>query len=203
MILYTSPGTIGLATQIALEESGLDYEQVTIDFAASEQLSEHYRRINPRLRVPALDVDGEVLTETQAILVYIAQISPGSTLALPVDPLAFARIQSFNSYLGSTVHVAHAHGRRGTRWTDDSDALAALAAFVPVSMAHCFDLIESTLLKGPWVHGSSFSISDPYLFAISQWLEGDGVDVSRYPQVVAHRSSMLERESVRRILGKD
>lgn len=201
MQLYTSPGTIGVAAHIALEESALAYERVKVDFATSEQQSDHYRKVNPKLRVPALIVDDQVLTETPAILAYVAQMAPSSVLVLPADPLAFAQIQSFNSYLASTVHIAHAHKMRGARWTDSADALAAMTAYVPISMSACFDLIETELLKGPWVHGEAFSISDPYLFAICQWLEGDGVDITRYPEVRAHHSRMLERDAVQRVLN--
>lgn len=92
--LYTTPGTIGVASHIALEESGLAYQAIGIDFATKEQLSDHYRKINPRMRVPALIVDGHVLTEMPAILVYVAQVASTSTLDLPVEPTAFARTTS-------------------------------------------------------------------------------------------------------------
>ncbi len=116
--LYTASSTIGVASHIALEESGLTYQTIKIDFAMKEQLSEHYRKINPKMRVPALIAEGQVLTETPAILVYVAQIASSPVMDLPADPLAFAQIQSFNSYLASTVHIAHAHKMRGARWTD-------------------------------------------------------------------------------------
>ena len=200
LTLHTMPGTIGVATHITLEESGLDYEIVKVDFAKQEQLSEQYQQINPRLRVPALVVDSHVLSETSAILFYIAQLSQSSSIALPGEPLETADILSFNSYLGSTVHVAHAHKMRGSRWTDDETTMAAMTAFVPTSMSRCFDLIENQLLKRPWVHGDNFSISDPYLFAISQWLEGDGVDIAKYPNVQQHHASMMQRTSVQKAL---
>lgn len=199
--LCTTPGTVGVAAHIALEESGLAYETIKIDFATGEQVSDHYRKINPKMRVPALIVNGQVLSETPAILTCVAQMATPSVLDLPVEPLAFALVQSFNSYLASTVHVAHAHRMRGARWTDNADAQAALTAYVPVSMSGCFELIEKELLKGPWVHGEAFSISDPYLFALCQWLDGDGVDINQYPEVRAHHSRMLERESVQRVMG--
>ncbi|ASJ76040.1 glutathione S-transferase family protein [Granulosicoccus antarcticus] len=198
--LYTSPGSIGVAVHIALEESGLDYELIRIDFASGEQLTDQYRQVNPKLRVPALLVNDQVLTETPAILVYLAQLAPASILALPTDPLAFAQLQSFNSYLSSTVHIAHAHKKRGRRWADDANALTAMTAYVPVSMSACFELIETEMLQGDWVHGEAFSISDPYLFALSLWMEGDGVDPSRYPKIQAHRARMLERESVLHVM---
>ena len=166
LILHTMPGTIGVATHIALEECGLDYELVKVDFTKQEQLSDSYRKINPRLRVPSLVVDSHVLCETPAILFYLAQLVSDSPIALPPEPLKIADIQSFNSYLGSTVHVAHAHKLRGARWSDDDTAKALMKAYVPTTMSRCFDLIEKELLKGPWVQGAEFSINDPYLFAI-------------------------------------
>jgi glutathione S-transferase len=59
--------------------------------------------------VPALATDDGVLTETPAILVFIAQRFQSVGLVPSADPFAFARVQAFNSYLCSTVHVAHAH----------------------------------------------------------------------------------------------
>ena len=201
LILHTMPGTIGVATHIALEECGLDYELVKVDFAKQEQLSDSYRKINPRLRVPSLVVDSHALCETPAILFYLAQIAPDSPIALPREPLKIADIQSFNSYLGSTVHIAHAHKLRGARWSNDGTAMALMKAYVPTTMSRCFDLIEKELLKGPWVQGAEFSINDPYLFAISQWLEGDAVDIAKYPKVQQHHANMLHRASVQQVLA--
>lgn len=202
LTLHTMPGTIGLASHIALQESGLPFDVVHIDFAVGAQLSDDYRQINPKQRVPSLVINDTVLTETPAILNYLAQIAPESPIAIPEEPLDIARINEFNSYLCSTVHVAHAHKMRGHRWTDSEAAKQSLTDYVPVSMTECFDLIESNLLKGPWVHGERFSISDPYLFAITRWLEGDGVSLSRYKTVERHHDAMMNRNSVKAIQGE-
>ena len=86
--------------------------------------------------------DRGVLTETPAILAYIAQSYPKADLAPLDDPFAFAQMQAFNSYLCSTVHVAHAHKGRGTRWADDPAAIAEMKRKVPESVGAAFDLIE-------------------------------------------------------------
>lgn len=193
---YTSKTSIGVAAHIALEESGLDYELVDVDFGKQQQTSPDYLKVNPKARVPSLVVDQGVLTETPAILTYIAQLAPESSLALPSDPFKYAQIQSFNSYLCSTVHVAHAHKMRGSRWVDDEAAKQAITANVPKTLALCFDLIETELLKNPWVHGENFSISDPYFYRIASWMEADGVDPQQYPKVLEHREAMARRQSV-------
>ena len=197
---YTAQVSIGVASHIALEESGLAYKVVELEFAKKQQSSDDYLKINPKARVPSLVVKQGIITETPAILTYLAQCAPESAIALPDDAFAYAQIQSFNSYLCSTVHVAHAHKMRGSRWVDDEAAIKALTDNVPKTMALCFDMIEHHMLKGPWVHGNTFSISDPYLYRMSTWLESDGVDINRYPNVKAHRDLMAQRESVKAVV---
>jgi len=198
--LFYAPHTCSLATHIALEEAGADYSTALVDFASDEQRSPEYLAINPKGRVPALVTDRGILTETPAMLAYVAQSFPAARLAPLDDPFAFAQVQAFNSYLCSTLHIAHAHRMRGRRWADDESAIAAMQRKVPDSVAACYALIERDMLKGPWVMGEQYTICDPYLFTIAQWLEDDGVDPGRFPHVVDHRSRMLARASVDKAL---
>jgi glutathione S-transferase len=201
MKLYFAKGTCALASHIALEEAGAQYSTVRIDFAASEQQSPEYLAINPKGRVPTLVTDRGTLTETPAMLAFIAQSFPKARLAPLDDPFGFAEVQAFNSYLCSTVHVAHAHRMRGKRWADDPGAIEAMKRKVPQTVAACFDMIESKMFQGPWVMGETYTICDPYLFTIAQWLEGDSVDPSRFPKVKAHRDRMSERAAVRKAVA--
>lgn len=200
MQLHSAPNTCALASHIALEEAGGVYQLVRVDFAANQQRTAAYLAINPKGRVPALVTEQGVLTETPAILVHIAQTLTNGELALMHSPFDFAQVQSFNSYLCSTVHVAHAHRPRGYRWADEPSAWAAMKNKVPENMATCFQLIEETLLRGPWVMGADYTVCDPYLFTLTRWLEGDGVEVARFPQVADHQRRMMERPAVRRAL---
>ncbi|MCX7161174.1 MAG: glutathione S-transferase, partial [Proteobacteria bacterium] len=120
--LFYSPGACSLASHIALEEAGAPYELMRLNFKADDQRKPEYLKVNPKGRVPALVTDRGILTESPAILAYIAQTFPAAKLA-PTDAFDFARAQAFNSYLCSTVHVSHAHRVRGNRWVDDPAAL--------------------------------------------------------------------------------
>lgn len=199
--LFYAPGTCALASHIALEEAGAPYEAVRLDFRAGEQHKPEYLAINPKGRVPALVTEHGILTETPAILAFLAQIFPAARLAPLDDAFAFARVQSFNSYLCSTVHVAHAHRMRGARWADDPAALEDMRRKVPHNIAACFDLIEREMLAGPWVMGERYTICDPYLFTLAGWMAGDGVDPARFPKVQDHMRRMEERPAVRKALA--
>lgn len=201
LTLFYAPDTCSLASHIVLEEAGADYEARRVDFSANEQRSPAYLAINPNGRVPALVTDRGILTETPAILAFLAQSFPQAELAPPDDPFAFARLQAFNSYIGSTLHVAHAHRLRGSRWADDPAAHEAMRKKVPESVAACFELIENGMLRGPWVMGESYSVADPYLFTVARWMEGDSVDPARFPRVIGHRNRMMERPAVARAVA--
>ena len=87
---------------------------------------------------------------------------------------------------------------RGYRWVDDEAAIAAMKKKVPQSVGECFELIEREMLAGPWVMGERYTICDPYLFTLSQWLEGDGVDLAKLPRVMEHNKRVAERPAVKR-----
>jgi glutathione S-transferase len=201
LTLYYSPGSVALAAHIALEDAGAVYEARRVDFASGEQRTPAFLAINPKGRVPALGTPRGMLTEVVAILGYIAATHPAAGLAPLDDPFACGEIHAFNAYLASTVHVAHAHGRRAGRWADDPAAIAEMARKMPETMLAACSLIEHELLRGPWVMGETYSIADPYLFTIATWLEGDRVDVAKLPRILDHRARMAARPAVKRVMG--
>ncbi len=203
MILYYTPHTCALASHIALEQAGADYQIKRIDFSKNGQRAPEYLRVNPKGRVPALVTPRGILTETPAILTFISQSFPAARLAPLDDTFALAQVQSFNSYLCSTVHVAHAHRMRGYRWSDDPAAIEAMKKKVPQSVGECFELIENEMLQGPWVMGATYTVCDMYLFTLAQWLEADGVDLRRLPKVADHRRRMSENPVVARVIASE
>ena len=203
LTLYFAPDTCALASIIAMKDAGLDYQLRRIDFSKQEQQSKEYLKVNPKGRVPALVTPDGVLTETPAILAYIAQLQPDANLAPLDDPFGFARVQEFNSYICSTLHVAHAHRMRGSRWAYEQTSFEDMQRKVPEAMTACYRLIEDRMFKGPWVMGEAYTIADPYLFTIAQWLEDDGVDPAAIPQIAGHRSRMAARPTVKQAIAEE
>ncbi|KIC38751.1 glutathione S-transferase [Ruegeria sp. ANG-R] len=198
MQLYFAPRTISIAVAIALEEAGLEYEAIQLDFAGGEQTQPAYKQINPKGRVPALVVDGGILTETGALLEYVAAKAPEAGL-VPDDPVLAARMREVMYYLASTMHVNHAHKLRGHRWADKTSSWKDMKGKVAQTMTTSCEYICSNGLRGPLVLGEAFSLADVYLYVVCSWLEGDGVDVSAFPKIIAFREAMEARPSVQAV----
>ncbi len=198
---FYAPNSCSLASHLALEFSGADYQANKVDLAHNEQREAEYLNLNPKGRVPVLVTESGTITENPAILLFLAMSYPAAKLAPLEDAFALAQVMSVNAYLSSTVHVAHAHGVRGTRWADDPGSLADMKRKAPAVMVDCFTLIEDKLLAGPWILGDQFSISDLYLFTISQWLEADQVDPRQFPKVYDHRTRLRDDEVVARVIA--
>ena len=197
MKLYYAPNTISIASIIALDEAGIAIEPVRVDFSTGEQTKPAYHEINPKGRVPALVTDGGILTETGAILEYVAALKPDAGL-IPSDPWRAAHMRAAMYYLASTMHVNHAHKMRGHRWADQEASRADMTAKVSQTMTDSCTYIEENVLTGPFVMGTELTIADPYLYVVCSWLEGDGVTVEDFPKIMAFRDAMRSRASVAR-----
>jgi glutathione S-transferase len=197
MRFYYAPLSCALATHIVLEHIGADYEAEKLNLRENDQNAPGYLAINPKGRVPALITDQGILTETPALLLYLAQTFPAARLAPLDDAFALAQMQSINSWFCSTVHVHHAHGARGRRWSDDLDAQKSMKAKVAENMTGAAELIEKEILRGPWVMGDQFTVADAYLFTMTSWMQGDGVDMTKFPKLADHFARMLEIPAVK------
>jgi glutathione S-transferase len=191
--LYYSPGACALASHIALEEAGADYQTQKIDLRAGEQKTPEYLAINPAGATPALQTDRGVLTQNPAILGYVAQQHPAAQL-MPDDAFERARIDAFNGYLSSGVHPALSRvlfaGLQGE--ARDEAAAAALGKL---------QVVEDKLLEEPWVFGDRYTVSDGYLIVFTRWARQAGLlDPARFPRLNAHLDRVQARPAVQRVL---
>lgn len=203
--LYYGPNACSLASHIALEEAKAEYEPVRLDLKSGVQRQPDYLAINPKGRVPALVTERGTLTESPVILGYIAETHPEAKLAPTDDSFAFGQMQAFNLFLTATVHVTFAHAFRPERYADGEEAHAAMRAKVTQALDEQFAMIEDKLADGrPFVHGDAYTVSDPYLFVFSGWLQKRGYgSPDKVPHVVAHWNRIAEREAVKRVLARE
>ncbi|SON57852.1 Glutathione S-transferase GST-6.0 [Hartmannibacter diazotrophicus] len=201
LTLFHWKDACSLASLITLKEAELEHDVYVVNLPAGDQRKPEFLALNPKGRVPALKTDRGILTETPAILIYLAQLAPDKKLAPFDDPFALATLQSFNAFLCSTVHVAHAHRMRGSRWADEQSSFDDMQRRVPGNIADGCRQIEETMFAGPWVMGETFSVADPYLFVICSWTKVDGVDIADFPKLHDHFRRMSDRPSVQAALA--
>ena len=193
--LFATKGTISVAVALVLEEVEADYELCLIDFAVDEQRSQAYLEVNPKGRVPALVTAGGTLTETAAVLEYIA---PNM---LPRDAFESAKHREISYYLAATMHINHAHKLRGYRWADLETSYEDMRAKVPKTMTESCAYVED-VITGPYIFGAQFTLADAHLFAITQWLAGDGVEIQNYPKLAQLQRVIALRPSVATLCEK-
>jgi glutathione S-transferase len=194
--LYYSPGACAMASHIALEEAGAEYELQKIDLRQGEQRTPEYLSINPAGVTPALATGQGVITQNVAILAYVAQTRPQAGLA-PTESYAFARMQAFNAWLASSLHPAIGKvlfSRPPLEGSPRDEALEqALAKY---------DLAEQHLLVGPWALGEDHSVTDGYLMVFTRWArQADLLDSARFPRLNAHLDRVQSRPAVQRALA--
>ena len=204
--LYYSPGACSMASHIVLEECGATYEPKLVALAKGEQRTEAYRKINPHGKVPALAVDGKVITENVAILPCIAGQFPDANL-LPGDGVALARCMERVGWLSSTVHVAFSlilHPERPAGGAEIGEAaLKEISDHARKTYWACMEEIDGRLAGQPWMMGAQYTIADPYALVFYGWGNRVELPMAELKNYTAFKDRMIERPAVRNVLERE
>lgn len=201
--LYFSPGAVSMATHMALEEVGIPYALEPVLIREGQQLTDQYRRIHPLGRLPALEIElGVVLTETPALLAYLAELRPELEL-LPRAGLEGARANEWMSLLASAVHVTFISFLRPDRYTSDAAARAALKIDGKQRFFDMLRYVESRLPERGFVLGERYSLCDAYLAVFFLWARRFELAVDQLPRYARLGGAVLQRPAVRRALEQE
>jgi glutathione S-transferase len=187
---------------VALEEAGAIYDVKRVRVHKGETQSAEYLAVNPRGRVPALRVDETILTESCAILAYVAELFPEAAL-MPRDRLERMQCLSLMAWFAATVHPCFAHIVKPHRFAADQSAYAALIETGTRTFWQYLQEIDSLIGENPWILGSHFSVCDGY--ALPFWGFGRRIrlpmhELTRY---TAWKERMIRRPAVLRVLQKE
>ncbi|KVN87991.1 glutathione S-transferase [Burkholderia ubonensis] len=205
--LYYSPGACSLASHIALEETGAPFDTEVISVRERDNCSDRYLAINPKARVPALAIPGEprVLTETPAILAYLARRHPDARLLPLDDPLREARCHEWLAWLVGWVHgVGYGALWRPGRFVDDPAVHGAISAHGRGVIDTANATIEASLADGrEWAEPGGHSIVDPFLLVLYHWGTAIGLDMTRHRAWSAHAQRVAARPAAQRALAAE
>jgi glutathione S-transferase len=191
-----------MASHIGLEETGAPYDEKPVLLPKGEHKTDAYLKINPRGKVPALSVDGKVITENTAILTYLAKRFSDKKL-LPADPLEEARCISTMAWFSNSVHPPYTHYLRPERYADGEAAQAAVKATAKqMFLAQCSE-IDSLLKNKQWIMGDQYTVADPYALVFYGWGVRAGFPMTELSAYTAWKDRMLKRPTVKKILESE
>jgi len=201
--LYYSPLACSLSCHIALEEAGIPYETTEINTKTQANLTDSYRAINPLGKVPALAIEGRVLTEAAAILSFIADQVPDKPLLPAAGTAARALAHEWLNFLSSTVHIAFRPVFRPERMVEDRGCIEGLRRVGIKGVTEALRQAEAKVGKGPYALGHTFSLCDGYLLVFYLWSKRDPFNSDNMPDFPALRSNakkVLARPAVQRAM---
>ena len=181
LIFYFAPGSSSMATHIALHEVGARFEPRLLSFKNKEQQRADYLALNPEGKVPALVIDGRVLTEVAATLYYLAKTYPAAGLWPQGGVEEEAQAISWMSFIAATVHPSRRAGEEAWRAV--------------------FHLCEQRLAGQEWAVGGQYSLADIHLFRLFwRFVDALGPDRVAYPGLMAHYDRVMARPAVRKTI---
>jgi glutathione S-transferase len=202
LTLYFSPGACSMASHIALEEVGARYEERPTLLAKGEQKTETYLKVNPRGKVPALDVDGHVITENTGILTYLARTFPDKKL-LPSDAIGEAHCIGTMAWFSNSVHPAYQRYMRPERFAEGDAAQASVKDLGKKAFWEAVSEIDRLLGPKQWMMGGQYTVADPYALVFYGWGVRAALPMNELKNYTAWKERMLARPAVRKILESE
>jgi glutathione S-transferase len=189
MKLYYLPGSCSLAVNIALREAGMAFELDKVSRANLKTKSgEDFLQVNPKGYVPALKLDdGTVLTEANAILMYVAE--QAETALFPSSgTLAYYQAIGWLNYIATEVHKTHAP-------LFDRTATEPERSKAREKLSKVFDFLSTELKQRDYLTGQ-YSVADIYLYVVLGWGVYINFELAPWPQLVAYRERIHDRAAV-------
>ncbi|MGZ8216845.1 glutathione transferase GstA [Methylomagnum sp.] len=195
LTLYYAPGACSLAAHIALREAGFEFDLAEVDLATHQTADgKDFAAINPKGYVPALQLgEGQVLTEAQVVLQYLADQKPDSGLAPPFGGMERYRLMETLAFIATEIHKGF-----GPLWNPKTPEAARENALALLSRR--FDYVAHVLEGRMWLMGHRFTVADAYLFTVLNWTGVHKIDLSRWPRLAEYQSRVAERPAVQAAL---
>lgn len=171
-ILYASEGTGSVVCEAVLALSGLPHRRVDVTILAPTGPDPELIQVNPLGQVPVLKLPhGEIMTESAAITLYLADLVPEKDLApVPSDPLR-ARYLRWMAFLASAVYPSSLRKFYPERYTADPAGAEAVKDAAISRLTREFAVLAAGLGTSPYLLGTKMSAVDIYAAMLIGWEE--------------------------------
>jgi glutathione S-transferase len=191
MKLYFSPGACSLSPHIALREAGADFELEQVDLRSKQTKSGgDFRKINPKGMVPVLILDsGDTLTEGPAIVQYVADQHPASSIAPPQGSIARYHLMEWLNFITSELHKTFTPLFKPTT-PEEYKKMAR------DNLAERYTFLDEKLARKQYLMGNHFTVADGYAFTVTNWTRVLKIDLAPWPNVTAFMERVRARPKV-------
>ena len=197
--LYYAPVACSLVPYVTLTEAGADFEVEAVNMGKGRHNTPEYLKLNPKHKVPVLVIDGEPLTENVAIQIWIARNFPQAKL-LPADPMKEVKAISIMAWCASGIHPALTPNANPKRYCDLPGSENNVKQCAQKLLVENFTIANEMLAGREWFF-DHFTAADAYFFWCFRRAVIFKIDVTPYPNCVAHYERMQERPSVKKLLA--
>jgi glutathione S-transferase len=195
MKLYYWPGACSLSPHIVAREAGVALDLAQLDRGERKTADGVVlSSINGKNQVPALELDdGQVLTEGPVITQYLADRKPGSDLLPEAGTMERYRVQEWLNYVTSEIHKTFAPLFR----PNTPDEIKSISRDF---LGQRYDWINGQLAGKKYLTGDKFTVADAYLFVVLRWSPRVGIDLSKWPNIIAYMDRVAARPKVQEAL---
>ncbi|HEM7801054.1 glutathione S-transferase N-terminal domain-containing protein [Burkholderia cenocepacia] len=194
-ILFYCPGHLSFAPHVILRELGEPFDLALVSIKDGATQSAEFRQLNPKGKVPVLHTGDEVLTESSAILLYLALRFPHAQL-VPATAMGIARAVEWMNWLASVLPGTVALNFHPSRFSDDAAAHNGIREKGRTGILAAYAQIEERLVGRDWALGAHYSIVDPMLLIFFKWGNMLKLDMRGFAHWAAHTERMLRRPAV-------
>ena len=203
VVLYGSQSTASLVVHWLLIELGIAHELKMLDFDKHEQKSPEYLAINPQGRVPTLMIDSQVLTESAAIAMHLADLHPQANLAPAVGTLQRAAYYRWMFFCAYTLMPAY----RGWFYPDEpagEENIDKVKASSRAALEAAWQQVSEHLeANGPYLLGEQRSAADFVLTMLMRWSRNMPKPTDTWPALHAHAKRMKALPSFREVYARE
>lgn len=162
LVLYTNPQSRGRIAHWMVEELGLPYETVWVEYG--QMKAADYLAVNPMGKVPAVRDGDTVVTEAAAICAYLGDRFPERGLAPPSGSAARAAYYRWLFFAAGPVEQAVTARAMGWQVPEGRGAMVGFGSY-----EQTLDALETALAPGPWICGETFTAADVYVGSQIGW----------------------------------
>lgn len=196
-VLYGHPRSGSCTVEMALAEIGADYESRFVNLRTDAQRDPEYAAINPQRKLPALITpQGETLTESVAILLTLNERHPEANLLPPPASPERAVALRWLAFIATEIYPMVEIDDYPERFSPQPDQSGAVREIARVKWRERWLLVEAAIEHGPYLLGSTFSLTDIYITVVGQWAEQIDWRKATLPGVEAVISAVTARPAI-------